>query len=244
MRIRNKELGIRNKELGMLVIALIVAGSLLLVIGHRSFVSDARAQTAPQLILTWQAMNFYPSDYEGKAYAAPQSPIVLSAMIVENNKIRSARGVQFTWHLDGKFFERGVGLQEVLFTNKKLRGDEYFVRVVADLDGRSMEAAITLPILSQRVVIEAPTANGVVSRGDSIILSAIPYFFNVGSFNDLAFFWQIDGQTQENERTNELLLEVSDSAELIGREMFITSIAGNNTNPLESARSNLRITIR
>ena len=31
-------------------------------------------QPKPELIITWQANNFFPSDYAGKAWAAPNAP--------------------------------------------------------------------------------------------------------------------------------------------------------------------------
>ncbi len=203
------------------------------------------AQTpSPQLILTWQAHNFYPSNYPGKAAATINTSVIVSATVTQNNKFVNLSNANFIWYTDGKFFSRGQGLSEIMLRINKLRGDEYFVRVAIDLDGEKIEGSFTVPVSGQHTVIEMPYPNNVVFRGKQMIFQAVPYFFNVTSFDDFSFFWSVDNQNQSGQRSNRLTLDIGSSSYLLEKEVLISNTTSNSLNPIETTRTNIRFTIR
>lgn len=222
-------------QMAIVVVVLLATGYWLLAI--------ASAQSPSRLYLTWQAINFYPSDYQGKAAAATGSDIIVSAVLVRNSRVLDTQQAQITWYLDGSFFNRAVGLNEIKFKTSKLKGDEHFVRAVINLENETIEGAVTIPVSSQEVVIESPYPDDLLVRGTRAVLKSIPYFFNVQSVNSLSFFWNVDNVTSE-ERSNLIQLDIGTSPSLTGREVFITSAVVNNNNQIESARVNKRLTIR
>ncbi|GAH67562.1 unnamed protein product [marine sediment metagenome] len=205
----------------------------------------AFAQTPPlQAIVTWQAHNFYPSNYSGKAAATLNSQVVVSVTVVQDNKILDLSDANFIWYVDGKFFNRGKGLSEIVFRINKLRGDEYFVRAVVSLgEGERVETSFTIPVLSQHTVIEVLHPNNIVLRGEQAVFQAVPYFFNVTSFDDFVFFWSIDNQDQQDQRGSRLVLNIGTSPSLIATDILISATVSNTLNPIESTKSNIRLTI-
>ena len=215
----------------------------LLVAGYLLQMEFAQAPS-PQIIFTWQAHNFYPSNYSGKAAATINTSIVISATIIQDNKFIDLSKANFIWYMDGRFFSRGSGLSEIILKVNKLRGDEYFVRTSIDLDGEKIEDSFTIPILDQRTVIEMPYPNNIVFRKRQIIFHAVPYFFNVVSFDNFEFFWSIDNQNQPKQRSNRLVLSIGDSSYLLGEEVLISNTTSNSLNLIETTRTNIRFTIQ
>jgi len=208
-------------------------------------INRAVAQDSPesQIILTWQANNFYPADYKGKAAATLNSPISVSALMIKDEKIVDTSGNEFFWYLDNKFFNKGIGLDRINFNVEKLKGDSYSVRVRIEAGEERVEKIITIPVMEQELVIKNPRPSRFIKLGEVVELTAIPYFFNVNSFDDLSFFWSINSLNQKNQRSNRLIL--TDRVEMFkGADVLITGVVANRDNQMESARSNLNLSIR
>lgn len=203
----------------------------------------AAAQNPTEIILTWQAMNFYPSDYKAKAVASLNTPVVVSATAVKNDRIRDLSDATITWYLDNKFFNRGKGLREIIFNVKKSAGNEYLVKAEVDFGNEFAEKTFSIPVGSQKVVIDTPLPNRSVSLGDKVILGAIPYFFNVGSFDEITFGWKINNTTRE-EGKSQVVLEVGTNPDLSGEEIKVFLLARNVTKLLEIADETQKLFIR
>jgi len=106
-----------------------------------------------------------------------------------------------------------------------------------------VEKIITIPVMEQELVIKNPRPSRFIKLGEVVELTAIPYFFNVNSFDDLSFFWSINSLNQKNQRSNRLIL--TDRVEMFkGADVLITGVVANRDNQMESARSNLNLSIR
>ena len=224
---------------------IIIGLAALIVVSGSYGINKAVAQDSPesQIILTWQANNFYPADYKGKAAATFNSPISVSALMIKDGKIIDTSGNEFFWYLDNKFFNKGIGLDRINFNVEKLKGDSYSVRVRIEAGEERVEKIITIPIMEQELVIKNPRPSRFIKLGEAIELTAIPYFFNVDSFDDLSFFWSINNLNQKDQHSNHLIL--TDRVEIFkGADVLIMGVVANRNNQMESARSNLNLSIR
>ena len=214
-----------------------------LVIGRLLLVAPAGAQTAAQVLLTWQADNFYPADFGGKAAATTGTPITVSAEVIQNGKLADLSKATFIWYVDEKLQSRGENLKETTFNVSKLVGDSYFVRVnIQSSEGGVFENSIRIPVSKPLVVLESPYPNQLVKSGEKAEVTAVPYFFNISNFQGLDFFWRIDnGPTQESGNDNQLILNTGNAA--AGQIIQITGTARNANNVIETATSRTRLII-
>ncbi len=224
-----------NYNLGLTTIFVV-----LLVIGYLSLV--AFAQAPAQVILTWQANNFYPAGFSGKALATPNTPITVSAEVLRNGRLVDLEEASFIWYVDEKLASRGDGLKEITFTVNKSSGDSHFVRVYIESGTQVFENSTRIPVSSPRVVLKAPHPNQIIRTGSKPEVTAVPYFFNVSNFQNLNFFWQIDtGKIRESGNDNRLILNIGEARP--GQTIQITGTARNINNILEAATSRVRLII-
>ncbi len=79
-------------------------------------------------------------------------------------------------------------MDRINFNVEKLKGDSYSVRVRIEAGEERVEKIITIPVMEQELVIKNPRPSRFIKLGEVVELTAIPYFFNVNSFDDLSFF--------------------------------------------------------
>jgi len=221
------------------IVVLLVVG-LLMVVSYWS--SVAGAQSPAQVILTWQAHNFYPANYAGKALATPNTLVKISAEILQNNKLLDLSNDTFLWYVDEKLLTRGRGLKETSFTIKKLAGDSHFVRVAIEREEGVSESSTRIPVSKHRIVIESPYPNNLVETGNKILLQAIPYFFNISSLQDLEFFWQVNEEEVRGGSDNQLTINIGTSQTKSQNIVQVAGSARNTKNPLEFSSDRIRLT--
>ncbi len=213
---------------------------MLLTIGY--WLSAAQAQTSPQVILTWQANNFYPADYAGKAFATPKTPVSVSAEVLRNNRFVDISKADFTWLVDEKLVASGAGLKEMVFNVSKAPGDSHFVRVSIKLNNENFENALRVPVTKPVLVLEAAYPNALVRAGDKATVEAIPYFFNISSLQNLVFSWQVgEGNQQESGSDNKLVLNVG--AATGAQSLTISGSVRNANDLLEFANDRIRLIV-
>ncbi|MBI4034253.1 MAG: hypothetical protein HY378_01755 [Candidatus Brennerbacteria bacterium] len=229
-----------NKRLMTYDLRLTTIFLVLLVISHQSLVSNA--QTPAQVLLTWQANNFYPADYAGKALATKNTQVNVSAEVVRGGRFINLSGATFLWYVDEKLVGRGEGLKEINFTATKPVGDSHFVRISIQSGEDVFESSIRVPVSNPAVVLETPYPNGLVRSGTRPEITAVPYFFNVGIFQNLNFFWQVGtGTTQESGNDNRLFLTLGGAK--AGEVIQVTGTARNANNLIETATSRIRLVV-
>ena len=204
----------------------------------------AQAQISnSQVILTWQANNFYPANYQGKALATPNSPVSVTAEVVKNSNLLDLSQANFTWYVNEKFLTSGRGVKEIVFPVKKLGGDDYFIRVKIELRNEQFETSIHIPIASQTIVLESPYPKQRVPAQNRIALEAVPYFFNVPSIKDLTFSWRVNSKDLSGDNNSRLTLNIATPFTEDQRTIRITNSVQNRLNPLEFARTNLNLIV-
>lgn len=208
-----------------------------------SFRSRGFAQTSNPVIITWQANNFYPADYQGRVLPSFDTPIAVAAEVVQNNKLTDLSQANFLWYVDENLISRGVGLKETTFNAKKSAGDYHFIRVVIQTpDGGSFTNSTRIYVQTPMIIITGDFPNQAILVNDQTVLNAVPYFFNVTSLNDLNFSWLVNGQQQNSGSDNQLLLTINGPKAASGGSLQLMAAAQNIKNPFESANNQLLLT--
>ncbi len=206
-------------------------------------VSKTGAQsTNDQIILTWQANNFYPADFEGKAFPSPGSEVVVSLGVIKNGKLADLTSSSIAWSLDGNFMERGLGKQTFSFFAKKTSSGSETVRVSVENGNAPLEYSVNIPVVDPQVVVEIPYFENIVPSNTDITLRAVPYFFNVTSLNDLTFMWQIGGMVEKHEGDGSLSLHIEKPGVSGRPAIFIKTSVQNKNDVFEYMNQNTTLT--
>lgn len=161
----------------------------------------ANAQDDVRVIITWEAGNFFPSDFRGKSLPTFDTLIRASVVATKNGRFINLSSSDITWHLDGRVLRKSVGLQGINFYSTKQKGDYHFLRVDVRLP-ELKSASASIPVTEPTVVIDAPYPRNIIPSGPEISLSAIPYFFNTKSIYGLAFSWRVNNRRFQIEGDN------------------------------------------
>lgn len=228
----------------LVTITILLSTFYLLITNYSLLITPfAHAQQSAQVILTWHANNFYPSDFEGKPSVTKNTPIELAAEVLKNNKFLDLSSAKFYWYIDGKLIERGDGLKEISYTATNTEGDNHFVRVVIKNGNENFETARRIPISGYELALEIPYPGNIVSPNSQASIRVVPYFFNIPTLDSLNFAWKINNVTQAI-RENELILNIGNLS-TVNENIKIEVRAQNQINPLEFSinRSELFISI-
>jgi hypothetical protein len=228
---------LKSKKFAALKI--LIAGVALLVINQHF----SLAQTPPQIIFTWEVNNYFPADYAGKALPTYGAPVSLAAEVLKDNKLLDTSQANFLWYVDDKLITSGLGQKEISFKITKRAGDTHFVRVIIDKDGENIESNLRIPIFEPKIVIDKPLPENTAKVGEKILLQILPYFFNIKSFDELIFGWEVNNKDIPGGGDNQLLLTIGAPRTSEDRTVQIKAAAQNRNNPLETAtaRTTLKI---
>jgi hypothetical protein len=205
-----------------------------------TFTAFAAQPTSPggEAIITWSALNFYPSDYAAKALPANGSTVTASVEVARGGKLQDLRSVPVSWYLDGDWLSGGTGQKRTSFTVTKRAGDSHVLRAVAGLPDGDVEGTVSVPVAAREVVIETPYRNLAAPVGD-LLFRAVPYFFNVTSLADLTFSWGVGGEIKSASGDNELTISTGGSAGTLSLSVTAQGVSA----PLESASDSIQITV-
>ncbi|PIR06221.1 hypothetical protein COY65_02230 [Candidatus Jorgensenbacteria bacterium CG_4_10_14_0_8_um_filter_39_13] len=197
---------------------------------------QAKAQTSEpstQVILTWQANNYFPADYPLKALATPMTPILVSAELIKDNKIIDISKADFLWYVNNKYFNRGIGLKEILINVPVNWLGPYLVRTEIQLEQNNYGNSVSVNIAEPQVIIDYPSPIKTFKEGEQIVLRSVPYFFNANNFQDFNFFWKINLHFQkELNNQNPVILTVSKDWANTDNSFRIGAGVENKTSPL------------
>jgi len=220
---------------------------ILLIISIYFLPKQTNSQTNPQIIFSWQAKNFYPSDYAGKALPTKNSLVSVSLEAFNNNKFIDLSKNPIAWYVDDKKISSGIGLKSLLFKIEPEFSENLFIKAVIQFDeGKIIENSFLLPIVNPQLTIDLPYFQKTISLfADSLVkIKTIPYFFNINSLNEIDFFWEVNGQRQKSD-TNILNLNIVGLPTLTSQQKIkITAFAQSKTNSFEISKSEEEILIK
>jgi hypothetical protein len=107
---------------------------------------SAHAQGAPQLYITWKVNNFYPINFEGRAFPSPGTPVTVSVESTIDGKMVYLSKAEISWYKDGNRFDYGTGVKESSFTAEELDTNSHFIRVRAVIGSATVEKTIRIPV--------------------------------------------------------------------------------------------------
>ncbi len=197
-----------------------------------------------QVILTWQANNFYPADYVGKALVTPGTPVSVSVEYAENGKLVDLSRASIAWYVDENFVGSGAGKKEIVFISNGAAGGSHFVRVSILSGSETLDTSIRIPIVNPKTVIDAPFPNDTVPASSKISLSASPFFWNIPDIQGLQFTWQANGSQAQATGDTSLDLTVGTPRSASDQFLLLSLLTQNSTNPLEFSNDHAKLIIQ
>lgn len=205
--------------------------------------SDVGAQSISQAVITWQANNFFSSDYLGKALPSTGTRVSLSVAIISGGKIVSLSGARIFWYVDEKLISRSDE-PNVTFTATKRGGDNHFVRVVVESQGGRFEDSTRVPVVKPSLAVGIPYPGNIVPQNSDIRLKALPFFFNISSLDGLKFSWRVGEERVTNVSENELVIKIGTPLSELQKNLLLVATAENVGNPSEVGEEIVRLKIQ
>lgn len=201
------------------------------------------AQSAPEFLVSWRAINYVPADYQGKILPSNNSPVEVSFDLIDGNKIVNLSKKEINWYFNGRYFNSGIGLKTITFNSNGL--DKNIRINISDYNGRSLDKFLTVSNFKPEIVVDAKDINK-KSAGKQYNFTALPYFFNVSNLSQLKFQWKVNDQnlTGSVENPESLSLDLKSETILPGTNFNILSSAQNIFNDLEFAAKKLNFTVK
>ena len=223
----------------------IALGAILAAASIMNFLPPTRVvsgQTANPVIITWQANNYFPADYAGRAAVTPGTPVIASVEIIENNKLVDISKSDIRWYVNDEFKSGGSGLKTFSFITKQ-RGSGYeTLRASVGVGDASFQNSVQINIVQPEVVLDAKSSDKTVRARTQLSLSAIPFFFNVDSLNELSFDWQINNE-RVSSNNNEVSVNVGTPNSQFQKSVPVTVTVKNSGNPYEFGRGFINLFI-
>lgn len=204
--------------------------------------SPAKAASG-QAILTWEARNFFPADFAGKALPSPGTKITVAAEVARNGKLLDLSKASFSWYANQLMLSSGVGKKEFVFTAVKGDDQANFVRAVIKSGSDTWEAGISIPTVSPQAVVEVPFPGRKLPWASNVALAAVPYFFNTPSYANFDFSWQVGSDKKNAGNDNRLLLDLSTPDTNQTTMLSVNAYIQNKLIPLEIATEKLRLSV-
>ncbi|MBI3046210.1 MAG: hypothetical protein HYY86_01525 [Candidatus Harrisonbacteria bacterium] len=159
----------------------------------------AQAQTSPEFLVSWRALNYVPADYQGKIFPTKSTRVEAAFDLIDKNKAADLSRNEIAWYLNNNFLRSGVGLKSIAFDVPN-NLDQNVRVAVSGYKENTLEKIFLLPAKNPEAVISAKTPAGKILRNrprlspGNYLLEARPFFFNISGLADLKFGWLINGK--------------------------------------------------
>ncbi len=198
--------------------------------------------TVNPLIITWQANNYFPADYNGKALVTPNTLVIASAELVQNGKLADITGADIRWYVGNELAASGAGFKTLSFSAQQRPTGYQALRVSIKSGNSSFENSIQIPISQPNVVISIPSLGKTAKAGSQITLQAIPFFFNADSLRYLTFDWQINNRRVTGEG-NKVTVKVGTPQSVYQNSIPVSVTVQNSDNPYEFNKGFIMLSI-
>jgi hypothetical protein len=201
-------------------------------------------------LISWRAINYVPSDYQGKILPSNGSAIEISFDVLDKGKFVNISNQNIEWSLNNNLIKSGIGLKTIRFVATNNNDQRINISIPQYKDSKyqaaDLGAVITIPLSSPKIVINAPYPNKIMGLGENLF-QALPYFFNISNLGQLQFSWNVNGAESSNQTTNSDILRLTASSQgqaAIGTNTSITVSAKNSVNQMEFAQSYINLGIK
>lgn len=203
-----------------------------------------------EFLVSWRAINYVPSDYQGRIIPSKNSIIEISFDLLDKGKFVDISKQQINWNIDRNSFKSGVGLKSIVTTFDKAATKLIEIEI-PDYNDRTYTGAylnkfINIPAVSPEIVINAPYPNKTIGiRQNSF--QAIPYFFGISNLGQLKFEWSVDEQKVNTDLAYPSILAIdltSQGSPKSGTNTLIKVLVRNITDTMEFASKTINLNIK
>lgn len=160
-------------------------------------------ESAPQMIISWQALDSYaPPFFKGKVLPNQNSAINTRLLVLENGQVQDLSQIEIRWYLNGKLIRSGTGLSETQISFDALASRYNQLSVtLRQYKGDDFEKSVALPIHPPKVTVDASNLLN-FKTSEELSLFAHPFFFSSKEISNLLFSWLINNQLIEGTGTS------------------------------------------
>jgi hypothetical protein len=203
------------------------------------FTASTAIAAGPQFLITWKATGSYaPSLYQGKVLPTYGSQITASLEIVSaSGNIADISGKTIYWYLNDTLLGGGTGVQRITFPPFGDAPNAMTLKVeLPNYNGSFLIHTVTIPMAQPHAVIEAPYPAGQFSL-NPVTVTALPYFFNVSSPNNLSYSWSVNSQTGSNSENPNMAQITLPAGTPAGTSFAVSLQVQNPTDATQAAAS-------
>ncbi len=219
-----------------IIISSIVVGCLTALVSFIPFQSSA--QTSNPLIITWQANNYFPADYPGKALVTPNTLVIASVELVQKNKFIDLTKADIQWYMNDQILSSGTGMKTTSFSARPQSDGYLLLRVSMNNGGTNYENSLRIPTVQPKITLMLPNAESALGAGKQTDVQALPYFFNVSSLDGLSFFWAVNNQSAAG-NGNQITINAGTPGSAYQGLIQIAVTAQNRDNPYEISKNQI-----
>lgn len=203
---------------------------------------SANAQSAPEILLTWQGKNYTPGWYIGRSLPIKKTGLAAAVELVYNGKIADLSKTEIRWFLGTHLYKLGLGTKIFPFATPSFTNEDRVLRVVVfDYLGQNYEKSVRIPLINPDVVIDAPYPDGKIAASLNG-LKAIPFYFNAAREN-IKYSWVANNEKADaGTSANDISVDASRGES--GSQVKISVRAFNGNDILEFADSNINFLIK
>ncbi len=212
--------------------------------------NTALAQTAPQFLVSWKAVNFIPSDYSEKILPSNGSRIEVGFDLIDRNKTVNLSGYEISWFVNNEVAVQRNGLKSFSF-NASGNAPQTVRMVVSGYLDSELENTVTIPLANPKIIIDArQPVKYALNRTELPLKNHIfemrPFFFNVNSLSELDLKWRLNGNLIATDPQNPEFasLELLSEGRPKQTELNLSASASNRSNILELASKTINYLVR
>jgi hypothetical protein len=155
--------------------------------------SEGRAQTEPQIFVTWRAESYAPPAYQGKILPTAGSIITASLEVISGGRPADLSKETIYWRVNDFLVENRPGVKTISFNAPEETPDILSLEIMLPFyKDSTLLKVIQIPLVRPEAVIEAPYP-GKRFSGTRLKMAGLPYFFKTNNVNSLGFSWSING---------------------------------------------------
>jgi hypothetical protein len=149
----------------------------------------AQGQSPERFFITWEAVATAPPWYQGRVLPPPGGRVAVTLAGTDGGgKILDLSRYRIVWYLEGRFLAGGAGLVSMNITLLGSSGDQSVRAAIYDGDTVVGEVSATVPTEKPKVAV---VIESVLEDPPTLLLRALPFFFNTTSPEELNFSWHL-----------------------------------------------------
>lgn len=215
-----------------------------------SVFSLSSAQTSPEFLVSWRALNFVPADYQGKSLPSKSSMVEIGFDVIDGNKLANLSRSNISWYLGNNQIASGVGMKTISVAIPTDL-DQVIRMTVTGYNGADLDFGFIIPVSKPKIVLSTKTPT-ITAKNQrflpvrSHLFKAQPFFFNVNNLRDLTFKWQVNSEIVSGTAGNPefMSMELESNGTPKESQFTVSAAASNINNQLEFGSKSLNFIVK